>query len=70
MLAKLVCAKPGCPAEREVPIVHCGPGKPGADPTKLYCPMSGHTESMESPKHCGEPMKYVEEPAKKKPCCA
>jgi hypothetical protein len=69
MLAKLVCANPGCSAEQEVPTVHCGPGKPGADPAKLYCPMPGHTESVEMPKHCGESMKYVEESTGKKPCC-
>lgn len=58
-MAKLFCE--ACKAETPVPVVHCGPGILGEDPSKLYCPGSGHTENIEIPKHCEKPMKYVEE---------
>ena len=66
-MAKLVCKS--CGAEEGVPVAHCGTGIPGADPSKLYCPMKGHTESVDITKHCGAPMKYTEEKGEK-PCCA
>ncbi|MBU2445579.1 MAG: hypothetical protein KJ666_08410 [Bacteroidetes bacterium] len=58
--AKLVCET--CRVVEPVPIVHCGPGiVSGSETDKLYCPClaEGHTESIEMPKHCGKPMKYV-----------
>jgi len=59
-MAKLVCQV--CKAEETVPVVHCGPGVPGpGTEDKLYCPCEGHTESIEMPKHCDVPMKYVKE---------
>lgn len=58
-VAKLI--RKSCGAEEDVPVVHWGPGIPEADSSKLYCLMEGHTESMEMPKHCDVPMKYVKE---------
>lgn len=57
--AKLVCAS--CGSKIEVPVVHCGPGVPGPEEDKLYCPCinEGHTESIDMPEHCQKPMKYV-----------
>lgn len=66
-MAKLVCKS--CGAEEDVPVVHCGTGIPRADPNKLYCPMEGHTESIDIPNHCGAPMKYAEQKEEKQ-CCA
>ncbi len=66
-MPKLVCES--CGAEEDVLVVHCGPGIPGADPNKLYCPMEGHTESIDIPKHCEAPMKYPEQ-GEENPCCA
>jgi len=57
-LAKLVCEN--CGVEQEVPTVHCGPGKLSSCGTMLCCPMEGHTETIEMPKHCDAPMNYVE----------
>lgn len=66
-MAKLVCEK--CGAKQDVSVVHCGPGKLSPCKSMLCCPASGHTETIGLPKHCGLPMKYVEE-TEKKPCCA
>lgn len=57
--AKLVCES--CGLEMDVPVVHCGPGIPGPEEGKLYCPClpEGHTENIDMPIHCGKPMKYV-----------
>jgi len=57
--ARLVCVS--CGTEIAVPTVHCGPGIPGPEEGKLYCPCldEGHTENIEIPKHCEKPMKYV-----------
>lgn len=58
--AMLVC--PSCGTQVDVPVVHCGPGIPGEDRNKLYCPCrpEGHLETMDMPSHCGIPMTYVE----------
>ncbi|OIP26557.1 MAG: hypothetical protein COY46_03605 [Chloroflexi bacterium CG_4_10_14_0_8_um_filter_46_9] len=57
-MAKLVCQV--CKAERDVPVVHCGPGVLTVCGYYLNCPAKGHTERIDLPKHCGKPMKYVE----------
>lgn len=57
--ARLVCVS--CGTAMVVPTVHCGPGIPGPEEGKLYCPClnEGHTENIEITKHCDKPMKYV-----------
>jgi hypothetical protein len=57
--ARLVCVS--CGTAMAVPTVHCGPGIPGPEEDKLFCPCldEGHTENIETPKHCEKPMEYV-----------
>ncbi len=59
VLTKLECSV--CDFKQDVPTVCCGPGVPNmTDPNRLDCPAGPAHGSIDMPKYCRKPMKYVE----------